>query len=170
MPIEDTFFREQMARLEGAFNRGMELASSTQSEYFTVLRNFRKEDIVRVVDIIIKTYQPDKNMPWFPSVSVVLDTLNELLQSRGHEESSFQACPKCDGYGRYIRADGGQGQEVFCDCPKGLKMREARHAYIEAHGRGYHTRPDIPQPTMNPLRSKDRGREPGGDEEEVVPF
>ena len=168
MLIDETFFRQQMTRLEGAFNRGLELASNTQSEYFTVIKNFRKDDIVRAVDIIIKTYQPDKNMPWFPSVSIVLDTLNDLLQSRGREEFPSQACQKCGGDGRYIREDGGQGQEVFCGCPKGLKMREARRTYVEAHGYGFHTRADVPHPTMNPLRSKDRERKPGEDDE--VPF
>jgi len=113
------FFREQMSRLEGQFNSGKQLDELVQKEYFMVLKLFRNEDTIGAIDNVIQTHKPYPSHV-FPSVSTLLDALNDVMRNAwpipgSHVDPDF--CEKCDNIGIYLV----KGKDKFCDCIRGRK-------------------------------------------------
>jgi hypothetical protein len=119
MTVNKEFFREQMSRLEGQFNSGKQLNELVQKEYFMVLKLFRNEDTIRAIDNVIQTHKPYPSHV-FPSVSTLLDALNDVMRNAWPVPGSRvdpDFCEKCDNVGIYLV----KGKGKFCDCIRGRK-------------------------------------------------
>lgn len=111
-------YSEQISRLEKIFGK-----CPAPDEYFNTFHNFRPEDFIKAIDVVLETHRPYTGHI-FPSPSAVLDALNDVMRERAwstpEDRVDADFCEKCRNGGKYLEGN----LAKFCDCIRG------RHAQI----------------------------------------
>jgi hypothetical protein len=119
--MNESFFKEQISRLELQFYGGKPLDPRVKEEYFMVLKLFKDQDLIRAIDSVIQTHRPHAGHI-FPSVATILDALNDVLKEtppQGEAGPDPDFCERCHNRGIYLV----ENSALFCDCMKGRKKK-----------------------------------------------